>query len=146
MSRSFETWIVSMTEGATFLFSYENLLRSAGLEPVELPKVVEIEREAFVTLIKKLLLAVDIDEDWYRKQNPDVDAAIATGTYRSGKHHFVEEGYFEGRRGGPVKVDEEWYKKTYPDVAEGIDLGEIASAQEHFDEFGFHEGRLPAPL
>jgi hypothetical protein len=58
-----------MTEGASFLLCYENLLKFAHLEPVALPTVGEIEREAFVSLIKRLLLSVDIDEHWYRKQN-----------------------------------------------------------------------------
>jgi hypothetical protein len=124
---------------------YESLLKSAGLKTDRLPEVINIGREDFVGLIKSLLRAIHVDEDWYRKQYADVDAAIATGLFRSAKHHFVEDGYFEGRQCRPVKVDEEWYKEAYPDVAESIELGDIRSAQQHFDEFGYREGRLPTP-
>jgi hypothetical protein len=91
----------SMNNSAAFLLSCENLLKYAS-QANPLPKVVEIEREGFVNLIKSLLRAIHVDEECYRKQNPDVDAAIADSTYRSGKHHFVENNYFEARRGVPA--------------------------------------------
>ena len=95
-------------------------------------------------MIKHLLRGVHVDEEWYRRTYDDVDAAIKGGAYESAKHHFVEDGYFEGRRPCPVRVDEAWYVATYPDVAEGMELGDIQSAQEHFDQHGYREGRFPA--
>jgi hypothetical protein len=127
-----------------FILSFANLLKKSGLSPDQLHGVVEIEAEKVISMIKLLLRGVHVDEKWYRKTYDDVDAAIKNGLYDSSKHHFVEDGYFEGRRPGPVRVDEAWYVATYPDVAEGIELGEIQSAQEHFDEHGYQEGRLPA--
>jgi hypothetical protein len=94
-------------------------------------------------LIKALLRGFCIDEQWYRTVYPDVDSAIKDGAYKSAKHHFVENGYFEGRRAGRVVVDESWYLKTYHDIAEGIESGEIQSCQEHFDKHGESEGRFP---
>jgi hypothetical protein len=66
------------------------------------------------------------------------------GEFKSAKHHFVENGYFEGRRPHKFEIDEEWYLVTYPDVADGIEAGHIASAQEHFISNGYAEGRLPS--
>lgn len=38
-----------------------------------------------------------VDEVYYRTKNPDVDAAIKGGQFRSGQHHFDEYGKKEGR-------------------------------------------------
>ena len=59
------------------------------------------------------------------------------------EHHFVEDGYFEGRLPFPMKVDERWYMTQYPDVADSVRRGILQSAQAHFDEDGYREGRLP---
>jgi hypothetical protein len=127
-----------------YILPYANLLAKSGLSPDHLHGVVEIDADKLVSMVKHLLRGVHVDEKWYRKTYDDVDGAIKNGSYGSSKHHFVEDGYFEGRRPGPVRVDEAWYMETYPDVAEGIELGEIQSAQEHFDEHGYQEGRLPS--
>ena len=94
--------------------------------------------------VKMLLRAVQVDEDWYLRQHPDVREAVAKGTFRSAKHHFTESGYFEGRKPARVLVDEEWYGRAYPDVSESVEFGELRSCQEHFDRYGENEGRLPA--
>lgn len=127
-----------------FILSFEQLLRRSGFKPEELHDLVEIEADKIISMVKFLLRGIHVDEEWYRRTYDDVDAAIKNGSYDSSKHHFVEDGYFEGRRPGPVRVDETWYVETYPDVAEGIELGEIHSAQEHFEQHGYQEGRLPA--
>lgn len=127
-----------------YILPYANLLEKSGLSPGDLHGVVEIEAHKLVSMVKQLLRGVHVDEKWYRKTYDDVDEAIKNGLYDSSKHHFVEDGYFEGRRPGPVRVDEAWYVAAYPDVAEGLELGDILSAQEHFDEHGFQEGRLPS--
>ena len=75
---------------------------------------------------------------------PDVGEAIKDGQFKSAKHHFVGNGYFEGRRPQAFEVDEEWYLVTYPDVADGVEAGHITSAQEHFVSNGYAEGRLPS--
>jgi hypothetical protein len=94
--------------------------------------------------VKMLLRAVQVDEDWYLRQHPDVREAVAKGAFRSAKHHFTESGYFEGRKPARVFVDEEWYGRAYPDVSESVEFGELGSCQEHFDRYGESEGRLPA--
>jgi hypothetical protein len=71
---------------------------------------------------------------------------VREGGVKSARQHFVDDGYFEGRRAFPVQVDEKWYTETYPDVAESIRQGAIPSAQAHFDGDGYREGRLPFRL
>jgi hypothetical protein len=66
--------------------------------------------------------------------------------FRSTRDHFVQNGYFEGRRPHEIEVDEEWYLAHYDDVAEGVETGEIGSASEHFHRHGYREGRLPFDL
>jgi hypothetical protein len=104
---------------------------------------INIAYSEFIALVKLYLRGVAIDEDWYLKQYPDVADAVRKGTFRSARHHFIEEGYFEGRRASELEVDEVWYVKNNPDVAAGLRTGKIASAREHFAEHGYKEGRLP---
>ncbi len=105
----------------------------------------QMDYEDLVGFIKLMLRGVPVDEQWYLTQNPDVAEAISKGLYRSAKHHFVEDGYFEGRTPCEFKVDEKWYSQTYQDVAEGIKAGSLESAKQHFLSHGYIEGRLPSP-
>src|SRR5438067_7275402 len=83
-------------------------------------------------VVKLFLRGVAVDETWYLAQYPDVSEAINAGMFKSARHHFIENGYFEGRRPHQFDVDEEWYLTNYPDVADGILTGKIVSATEHF--------------
>ena len=96
-----------------------------------------------IKCIKLLLRGVYVDEDWYRIQYPDVAEAIIGGGFISAKHHFVENGYFEGRKPSAVIVDDGWYGKAYADVFEAAKIGELGSFQEHFEKFEEREGRFP---
>jgi hypothetical protein len=128
---------------SVYVMPFKRAIQELGIDPTAIPETVSLSREKLEWLIKILLRALEVDEKWYRTTYPDVDAAIKDGSYKSAKHHFVEDGYFEGRRPGRVLVDERWYKLTYPDIVEGIEFGEITSCQEHFEEYGEAEGRLP---
>jgi hypothetical protein len=97
----------------------------------------------FLNAVRTVIRAVPVDELWYCETYPDVRQAIEAGDITSAQQHFVENGYFEGRRPGPSKVDERWYLATYPDVEEGIEAGDFASAHDHFDRHGCREGRVP---
>ncbi len=107
---------------------------------------LDMTYDELVDAIKKLLLAVPVDEDWYRKSYPDVAEAIDSGTYRNAKHHFVDYGYFEGRRPFLPEVEAEFYLKNNPDVQKGIAEGTIKSPTAHFIEHGYDEGRLPLQI
>jgi len=100
----------------------------------------------FVEIVKLLLRGTAFDEKWYIEKYPDVAEAVRTGAFKTGRQHFIDVGYFEGRRPREFEVDEKWYLQTNPDVAEGIAKGEIKSAHEHFNDHGYEEGRLPAEL
>jgi hypothetical protein len=100
----------------------------------------------FVNVVKLLLRGVAFDEKWYLAKYPDVAEAVAGGIFASGRQHFIEVGYFEGRRPGEFEVDEKWYVATYPDVADGIKRGKIKSALQHFNDHGYEEGRHPGAL
>jgi hypothetical protein len=97
----------------------------------------------FVTMIKLLLSGSTVDEEWYLERYPDVADAINAGMFRSAKHHFVENGYFEGRFPTEPVVDEVWYLQRYPDVAQSVEQGHFSSALRHFIEDGYKEGRMP---
>ena len=52
----------------------------------------------FQEMIRTLLVGIEVDEEWYLEQNPDIAEAIKAGIVQSAKQHFVYDGYFEGRR------------------------------------------------
>jgi hypothetical protein len=99
--------------------------------------------EDFLEVIKMLLKGAVFNEQWYLSRYSDVAEAVAAGVFKSGQHHFIEVGYFEGRHPREFEVDEEWYLTTYPDVADGIGKGVLTSARQHFNEHGYEEGRSP---
>ena len=125
-----------------YLMPIESIFKVAGLKysPGEM---VHLPWKDLCQIISNLLIAVEVDEEWYKQTYPDVAQAIASGTEKSAKQHFITSGYFEGRLPKKITVDEAFYCATYPDVATGIEEGFFDSAQEHFDQAGVKEGRLP---
>ncbi len=107
---------------------------------------VDITYDDFLDVVRGLLEAVPVDEDWYRQRYPDVGEAIEAGSYQNGRHHFVMHGYFEGRQPFDVQVDETWYLAQYPDVKAGIEDGRFESAQAHYAIHGYAEGRKPGGM
>lgn len=107
---------------------------------------VNLTYESFLGLIRRLLATVEVDETWYLGHYDDIAQAVRKGVLRSGRHHFIDDGYFEGRLPFPIKVDERWYLEQNPDVAKDVQTGRVASGQAHFDADGYREGRLPFPL
>jgi hypothetical protein len=99
--------------------------------------------ENLVKVIQSLLQNVDVDEDWYEKTYPDIAEAVRDGRVKSARHHFLDNGYIEGRMPAPMRIDEAWYLQQYPDIAEAIKVGTIESAEKHFHEIGYFEGRMP---
>jgi len=98
------------------------------------------------SMIRTLLAGMEFDEAWYLAHNPDIAEAVNAGTIKSGKEHFLSDGYFEGRLPFPIQVDSDWYLSQYPEVAQAVTAGAMRSAQQHFDEHGYKEGRLPQAL
>jgi hypothetical protein len=106
---------------------------------------VDLNYDELLGIIQQLLYAVTVDEKWYCETYPDVGEAIEAKTHKTASHHFVENGYAEGRRPFYMEVDEDWYLDQNPDVRDRINTGEFASAQDHFSKHGYDEGRRPAP-
>ncbi len=130
----------------TYVLSFSALKARIPLKSVGGQLKVDMTYDGLKAVIRTLLLAIPIDEDWYRREYPDVALAIDRGECSSAKQHFVDEGYFEGRLAGPVEVDEKWYLSEYDDVARGVASGDFVSARNHFYEHGLSEGRLPHRL
>ncbi|MBD2547285.1 MULTISPECIES: hypothetical protein [Planktothricoides] len=93
--------------------------------------------------VQENLLAY-FNEQWYRQQNPDVDAAIAQGFLKSGLEHFILFGQKEGRPSNPF-FDETDYLTQNPDVNQAVISGFFQSGVEHFLIHGLDEGRNPGP-
>jgi hypothetical protein len=107
---------------------------------------VNMSYDSFLKIIKTFAATVNVDEAWYMQHYEDIARVIQEGRLPSGRRHFVNDGYFEGRLPFPIEVDEQWYLAQNPDVADDVRRGVIPSGQAHFDEFGYREGRLPFPL
>jgi hypothetical protein len=130
-------------QAQNYLVPFATLKNAINLVSLKGQLKIDLTYDAFLGIVRKLLEAAPVDEAWYRATYPDVAEAIDAGTYRNGKHHFVANGYLEGRRPFPMAVDEAFYLAEYPDVREGIEDGLFASAQEHFSRHGYEEGRRP---
>ncbi len=126
-----------------YLPRFDLVRRSVEISTIRGELRVNVSYDEFVRLLKRMIVGTDVDEEWYLRTYEDIAKAVREGLIRSAQHHFVEDGYFEGRLPFPMKVDERWYMNQYPDVADSIRRGDIASAQTHFDEDGYREGRLP---
>jgi len=129
-----------------YLVPFAALKNSVKLLSIKGQLKVDMNYDEFLDLVRKFLQAVPIDEEWYTTTYPDVAEAIKAGAYRSGRQHFVNHGYFEGRRPFPLEVDEEWYLKQYPDIELSVQNGVVESARDHFVRHGYEEGRMPAEL
>jgi hypothetical protein len=106
----------------------------------------ELTEEQVIVILPIILRMVPVDEQWYCANYPDAGEAVASGRFRSAKHHFITDGYMEGRVPFQHTVDEKWYINTYEDVAERVESGDMGSATQHYVDHGFAEGRLPFDL
>ena len=126
-----------------YLPPFDLLRRSVEISTIRGELRVNVSYEDFIRLLKRMILGTEVDEDWYLGTYEDIAKAVREGTIKSARHHFVEDGYFEGRLPFPIRVDDRWYMNQYPDVADSVRRGALPTAQAHFDEDGYREGRLP---
>ena len=126
-----------------YLPPFELIRRSIEISTIRGELRVNVAYEDFVKILKKMIVGIEVDEDWYLRTYEDIAKAIGDGIVKSAQQHFVDDGYFEGRLPFAMRVDERWYLSQYPDVADSIRKGLLVSAQGHFDEDGYREGRLP---
>jgi hypothetical protein len=126
-----------------YLPPFELIRRSIEISTVRGELRVNLSYEDFVKILRTMISGIEIDEAWYLRTYEDIASAIKSGSVRSARQHFIDDGYFEGRRPFAMSVDERWYLTQNPDVSDSIRRGDVASAQEHFDQDGYREGRLP---
>ncbi len=107
-------------------------------------KNVVIPEDLLKKILQVALSTADFDEASYLKENPDVAESVRRGSVPDAKFHYVNYGYFEGRKGA-IPVDAVWYERQYPDVASAIRSGkaDVKSPSEHFYVAGAAEGRAP---
>ena len=125
---------------------FESLRESMRMTVIRGKPTPNMSYDDIKRMISRLLAMVDVDEDWYLMRNPDIAEAVREGRAKSGRDHFINNGYFEGRQPFPIEVDEAWYLSQNPAVAEAIREGHMQSAQQHFEQHGYREGRLPFPV
>jgi hypothetical protein len=106
---------------------------------------LQVPHARLMEIVRGLLHAVPVDETWYRKTYPGVDAAITAGEFPSASSHYVYHGHQECRWPFDMRVDATWYIKRYPDVPVLMENGAVSSAREHFWTIGYAEGRFPSP-
>ena len=128
-----------------YLPPFEGIKSAVTFAAVKGELTVSVTYAQFTDVIRTLLQGIEVDEEWYLNQYPDVAEAVRAGTFASAKEHFLNNGYFEGRLPFLIKIDEAWYLKQNPGVAEYIARGELESAQQHFNDNGYREGRQPFP-
>lgn len=131
------------TETDSYLPSFASLCERIGLSPADLDRrYLTIPTKFFRLLLSEIARTLALEEDEYRKANPDVDSAVNSGAVVSCLEHFAETGYFEGRSCGKLAIDEEWYLSAYPDVAAAFEDGCINNIEVHFNDTGSREGRV----
>jgi hypothetical protein len=80
---------------------YRDVVSTLGTDPRARPDTMTVRPEVLLSMLKKFLRVVVVDEEGYRQAYPDVAAAIESGTIMSAREHFIETGYFEGRNPSP---------------------------------------------
>ncbi|MFM7448649.1 MAG: DUF4347 domain-containing protein [Leptolyngbyaceae cyanobacterium] len=95
--------------------------------------------------VNGLQIPLLFDETYYTWKNPDVQAAVQAGQFRSGYEHFVYFGQFEGRSPSTL-YNEQYYLSSNPDVDAAVKSGQLRSGLQHFLLYGNQEGRNPSAL
>ncbi len=125
---------------------FDLIRRSVEISTVRGELRVSLSYDDFVRVLRLMISGMQVNEEWYLTEYPDIAQAIRDGKVQSARQHFIDDGFFEGRRPFPMDVDEPWYLQQYPDVAESVRTGVVGSGQQHFVEDGYREGRLPYGL
>jgi hypothetical protein len=106
-------------------------------------KRVSVSLGLLKMLIRQSLKSTSFDEELYLSANQDVQLAYNQGKIEDVHSHWIEVGYFEGRRAFNQELDEEWYLDRYSDVGAAVANGSVKGAKEHYIENGEREWRIP---
>jgi GT2 family glycosyltransferase len=86
----------------------------------------------------------EFSEDFYRRSNPDIRAALEAGIYRSGYQHFLQTGVFELRRPSQG-INLAYYHEANTKVRNALNTGAVRDAFSHLRAIGLREG-LPGAV
>ena len=126
-----------------YLPPFDLIRRSVEIATAKGELRVSVAYDDFIRLLRMMIAAIEVNEEWYLREYEDIAQAIRDGSVESAKQHFMDDGYLEGRLPFPMPVDERWYLEENPDVAESVRKGVVRSGEQHFAEDGYREGRLP---
>ena len=129
-----------------YLPPFDVIRRAVEITTVKGELRVNVSYDSFVDILRLIISGIEMDEEWYLREYPDIAEAVKVGRLASARQHFIDDGYFEGRLPFPIQVDERWYLERNPDVAENVRKDVLSSGQQHFTEDGYREGRLPFKL
>jgi SAM-dependent methyltransferase len=62
----------------------------------------DVEMAAMRTVLRRLIETAPFDEAFYLQRYPDINAAVKAGKLKSGKAHFIDNGYFHSRMAQPM--------------------------------------------
>ena len=79
-------------------------------------------------------LLTEFDEAFYLASNADVNAAVASGSIASGRHHYIAHGFSEYRQ--PFALHAFWYVDRYPIAALEVAQGDYADLHHHYVAIG----------
>jgi hypothetical protein len=120
------------------------LFEAIGTTPEALnkPGHISVPSALLRHLIAAAVSDLEIDEDVYKEQNPDIAKAYARRPSSEVAVHYRTVGYFE-QRPLPIKFDENYYTRRYPDVSWAVKAKLVASPLQHFNATGAYELRCP---
>jgi len=78
-------------------------------------------------------------EEFYLSSNPDVQAAVNAGIFKSGLEHYQKSGATELRSPNSF-FNANYYAAQNPDALEAIQKGVISSVFEHYSRWGYADG------
>lgn len=137
----FSNYTVADDGGA--LAVHSNTLSGGGVDIVRNVELLHFADRVMLTS-KPIEIGPGLfDEVGYLAQNPDVAAAVSTGTISNGWSHYTQWGAGEGRNPNAL-FNEGWYLARNADVAHAVQTGTLASGFEHYKAWGWAEGRTPS--
>jgi hypothetical protein len=81
--------------------AFDTVAKALGVDARSKVIPAQVSWRAVTQMLQLYLAHYPVDEDWYRREYPDVDLAIRSGKMPSARAHFVQHGFFEGREFGP---------------------------------------------
>lgn len=101
-----------------------------------------------MAFISRSEVANFFNEEFYLNNNPDVQQAVANGTFESGLDHFLDFGISEGRAPSQSLVffSNSSYLRNNSDVQPEVEAGLFDSGLDHFLSFGIDQSEVQARI